>query len=129
MKSFVKIFALTIALFSFQSTFAQDHAMVDKDVTVIQLSQTPGVYETTSLNLKPGKYIFEVTNQNVDKKLGFYLTPTSDEKAQVPNSGLKNLINKGETSRTGVVELKAGEYQYSCPLNPTPHYSLKVSAR
>ena len=54
-------------------------------------------------------------------------TTMHDEKAQVPNSGLKKLVNKGETSRTGVVELSIGDYQYSCPLNPTPHYSLTVA--
>ena len=129
MKSLIKILTFTIALFSLQSSFAQTDAKLIEDVTVVQLSQTPGEYENTQLNLPPGKYIFEVTNRNVGKKLGFDLTPTEDAKAQVPNSGLSHLIDKGETARTGVVELKAGEYQYSCPLNPTPHYSLKVSGR
>lgn len=127
MKSLVKFFAFTLAFFSLQSLVAQSSTAMHDDVKVIQLSQTPGEYETVSLNLKPGKYIFEVSNRNVDKKLGFYLTPTDDEKAQVPNSGLQKLVNKGETSRTGVVELSAGDYQYSCPLNPTPHYSLTVA--
>jgi hypothetical protein len=127
MKSLVKIFALALAFFNLQSSFAQSNTTDQEDVRVIQLSQTPGEYETVSLNLKPGKYIFEVTNRNVDKKLGFYLTPAGDEKAQVPNSGLQKLVNKGETSRTSVVELSVGDYQYSCPLNPTPHYSLTVA--
>ena len=138
MKFSIKIFALAIAFFSINATAnAQkaertDHqaTMVKNDaigeVTIIQLAQTPGVYTTTSLDLAPGKYIFEVTNQNVDKALGFYLTPADDAKAQVPNSGLVTLIDKGETARTGIVELTAGEYHYSCPLNPTPHYTLKV---
>ena len=127
MKSLVKFFAFSLAFFSLQSLVAQNSTTMQDDVKVIQLSQTPGEYETVSLNLKPGKYIFEVSNRNVDKKLGFYLTPANDEKAQVPNSGLKKLVNKGETSRTGVVELSVGDYQYSCPLNPTPHYSLTVA--
>ena len=129
MKSFLKIFVFAFTFFAFQSVSAQTMDKHADDVTVIQLSQTPGQYETTSLHLEPGKYIFEVTNKNVDKKLGFYLTPADDAKAQVPNSGLKKLINTGETSRTGVVELSAGEYQYSCPLNPTPHYSLNVTGK
>ncbi|MEO1258886.1 MAG: hypothetical protein AAFZ15_08805 [Bacteroidota bacterium] len=129
MKSLLKLFFLALTVFSFQTVSAQTMEKHMDDVTVIQLSQTPGQYETTSLNLEPGKYIFEVTNKNVDKKLGFYLTPTSDAKAQVPNSGLKKLVNTGETARTGVVELTEGEYQYSCPLNPTPHYSLNVSGK
>lgn len=129
MKSLIKTFALALAFFAVQTVSAQTKATMIEDVTVVQLSQTPGVYETTELNLAPGKYVFEVTNKNVDKKLGFYLTPSSDAKAQVPNSGLSHLIDEGETARTGVVELKAGEYNYSCPLNPTPHYTLNVSGR
>ncbi|MEM1119779.1 MAG: hypothetical protein AAGJ18_04985 [Bacteroidota bacterium] len=132
MKNITKVFTLAIALFSIQTSFAQmAKKMVDKmhdpAVTVIQLAQVPGEYETTELNLAPGKYIFEVTNKNVDKGLGFYLTPTSDAKAQVPNSGLEKLVKQGETSRTGIVDLTAGTYQYSCPLNPTPHYKVTVA--
>ena len=127
MKSFIQTFAFALAFFALQTGFAQTKAQVIEDVTVVQLSQVPGEYETTALNLAPGKYIFEVTNRNVEKKLGFYLTPSNDAKAQVPNSGLSHLIDEGETARTGVVELEAGSYQYSCPLNPTPHYTLQVS--
>ncbi|MEM9921513.1 MAG: hypothetical protein AAF990_25650 [Bacteroidota bacterium] len=129
MKSIFKTLALVLALISTQSLFAQSEAQMIKDVTVIQLSQTPGEYETTQLNLAPGKYIFEVTNKNVDKGLGFWLTPAGQSKTQISNSGLSKLVNKGETARTGVVELKAGSYEYSCPLNPTPHYNIQVSSR
>ena len=90
-----------LILVTVNSIFAQstDH------VTVVQLSQTDGVYENTSLALAPGKYIFEVTNKDVPRKLGFYLTSTS---GQVTNSGLDNLVAKGETAKTGIVELTAG---------------------
>ena len=133
MKSILKFLVAAIVLFAVNASFAQDKMMKDKmgdkmmkdEITVVQLSQTPGVYETTTLNLTPGKYIFEVTNKNVDKKLGFYLVDGG--KKQVANSGLENLVKKGETAQTGVVELKAGTYNYSCPLNPTPHYTLAVA--
>jgi len=131
MKSILKFLVVAIAILTVNTTFAQDKMMKHGDkmmkdeVTVIQLSQSPGEYETTSLALTPGKYIFEVTNKNVDKKLGFYLTDAS--KTQVENSGLASLVKKGETAQTGVVELKAGEYRYNCPLNPTPLYSLTVA--
>jgi len=127
----MKFLVVAIALLTVNTVYAQDKMMKDGDkmmkdeVTVIQLSQTPGEYETKSLALTPGKYIFEVTNSNVSKKLGFYLT--DDTKTQVANSGLKKLIKKGETAKTGIVELKAGNYNYSCPLNPTPHYALTVA--
>ena len=135
MKSILKFLVAAIVLFAVNASFAQDKMMKDKmddkmmkdEITVVQLLQTPGVYETTTLNLTPGKYIFEVTNKNVDKKLGFYLVDGG--KKQVANSGLENLVKKGETAQTGVVELKAGTYNYNCPLNPTPHYTLTVAEK
>ena len=131
MKSILKFLVAVIALLAVNTSFAQDKMMkhddkmMKEEVTVIQLTQTPGAYETTALDLAPGKYIFEVTNKNVDKKLGFYLTDGT--KTQVANSGLKSLVKKGETAQSGVVELKAGAYSYNCPLNPTPLYTLTVA--
>ena len=122
---FLRSFVVLLAVITANSIYAQN----TENVTVVQLSQVEGQYENTNLALTPGKYIFEVTNKNVAKKLGFYLTPTSDAKAQVANSGLSHLVAKGKTARTGVVDLTAGDYQYSCPLNPTPHYSLKVAEK
>lgn len=110
-----------------QETMAKKEALMAKaEPTVINLSQITGEYTTHSLNLTPGDYIFEVTNTEVDKDLGFYLQDGSD--AQVANSGLQALVGKGETSRTGVVTLTEGDYQYSCPLNPTEKYGLTVGA-
>ena len=134
MKYILKFLAVAIVLLTVNTTFAQDkmmkknaHKMMKDEVTVIQLAQTSGQYETKSLALIPGKYIFEVTNKNVDKKLGFYLTDNA--KTQVANSGLASLVKKGETARTGIVELKTGAYSYNCPLNPTPLYSLTVGKK
>ena len=47
-------------------------------------------------------------------------------KTAVPNSFTSAYIKKGEAQYTGVVELTAGEFVYSCLLNPTPHYSIMV---
>ncbi len=126
MKNLLKSLALVITLLSLQTGFAQKEATMVENVTVIQLSQVPGEYETTSLDLAPGNYIFEVTNKNVAKDLGFFLTPADAPKSQIANSGLSKLVGQGETARTGVVELTEGSYQYSCPLNPTPHYQIHV---
>ena len=95
---------------------SKDAMMAKAAPTVVQLSQAEGVCETTRRNPAPGDYIFEVTNRNVDKDLGFYLLDKSE--AQVTNSGLEALVGKGETSRSGGVYLPAGEYQYSCPPQP-----------
>ena len=147
MKNFVSLLALTLiaVLFAATNMNAQsaDQAMAHKDdghtmmadhgkdammakaeYTLVELSQTEGQYDTQSLTLKPGKYVFAVTNKGVDKDLGFYLQDATE--AQVANSGLKELIGNGETNQTGVVTLTPGTYQYSCPLNPTPHYTITV---
>ena len=129
MKTFFQFLAAALVVLSPLASYAQTSGNIIENVTVVQLSQVPGEYETTTLDLAPGKYIFEVTNRNVDKGLGFYLTPADAAKQQVENSGLSKLVGEGETARTGVVELKAGEYQYSCPLNPTPHYTITVKDR
>ena len=122
MKSIFKNLTLLIALFATSFLSAQT-----ENITVVSLSQTAGQYETTSLSLAPGKYIFEITNQNVDKDLGFYLV-NADAK-QVNNSGVSHLVAKGKTARTGIVELTEGTYKYNCPLNPTPQYTLTVSEK
>lgn len=129
MKTFFQFLAAALVVLSPLASYAQTSGNIIENVTVVQLSQVTGEYETTSLDLAPGKYIFEVTNRNVDKGLGFYLTPADAKRKQVANSGLSKLVGEGETARTGVVELQAGEYQYSCPLNPTPHYTITVTDR
>jgi len=81
--------------------------------------------EAKTIRLKPGKYIFRVTNSNVPYELGFWLR----------GAGLLNRLSLPSVSggglKTGVtreyeIVLEAGEYVYSCPLNPTPDYKLVV---
>ncbi|MGI9303445.1 MAG: hypothetical protein ACR2RB_12170 [Gammaproteobacteria bacterium] len=78
-----------------------------------------------TLELAPGKYIFRVKNENVPYSLGFYLR----------GDGLVNYATLPKVSGGGLdlgvtkdyeIELKPGEYVYSCPLNPTPDYKLVV---
>ncbi len=77
------------------------------------------------LKLKPGKYIFRVKNENVPYDLGFW----------VRGDGLVNRATLPSVSGGGLsigttkdyeITLKAGEYVFSCPLNPTPDYKLVV---
>ena len=79
-----------------------------------------------TLELEPGKYIFRVKNENVPYSLGFYLR----------GDGLINYAKLPKVSGGGLelgvtkdyeIELKPGEYVYSCPLNPTPDYKLVVN--
>lgn len=132
MKSIFKITLFALAFLNTTNAFAQqkammaDHKMTKDDVTVIHLTQTKGQFDTQSLNLKPGKYIFEVTNESVDHEVAFMLVPADSPKDAIKAAGLPEMLEAGETQRSGVVELTAGTYKYNCPLNPTPQYTLTV---
>ncbi len=78
------------------------------------------------LQLKPGKYVFRVTNENVPYPLGFWVRGDGVlNRARLPSvSGGGLTMGK---SRDYEIDLKPGEYVYSCPLNPTPDYKLVVS--
>lgn len=77
------------------------------------------------LDLKPGKYIFRVTNKDVPYPLGFWLRGDG-----LINRAILPSISGGGltlgTTKDYVIELREGEYVYSCPLNPTPNYKLIV---
>lgn len=78
-----------------------------------------------TLEVKPGKTIFRVSNRNVPYELGFWLrgaTPIS--RVTLPSISGGGLVT-GKT-QDYVIDLKPGEYVYSCPLNPTPDYRLVV---
>jgi hypothetical protein len=77
------------------------------------------------LELKPGKYVFRVTNRNVPYELGFWLRGASVAgRVTLPSVSGGGLM-PGK-SRDYEIELKPGEYLYSCPLNTTPDYKLVV---
>lgn len=81
--------------------------------------------ESKTLELKPGKYVFRVTNRNVPYELGFWLRGESlIDRARLPSVSGGGLTN-GRT-QDYAIELKPGNYVYSCPLNPTPDYKLVV---
>ena len=104
----------------FQSTQKSDCVAINKQSAEDRLAQAQ------SLELKPGKYIFRVTNVSVDYPLGFYLRGEGlIGKARLPKVSGGGLA-KGVT-KDYEIELKSGEYVYSCPLNSTPDYKLVVS--
>ena len=109
----------------------KDKAMAKSEVTVIELAQTPGEFTTKSLTLPAGQYQFSVTNRSVDHNVGFVIQKASDKDTSpmdtaVPNSFTTAAVAPGGTQSSGVVTLTPGEYVYSCPLNPTPHYTIMV---
>ena len=86
--------------------------------------------EAGALRLKPGEYVFRVTNKNVPYELGFWLRE-EDYNWKNPLHRLTKISVSGGGLTLGKtqdykVELKAGKYLYSCPLNTTPDYVLIV---
>ncbi len=108
-----------------------DASAATAEVTTVELNQTPGEFTTTHLDLAPGQYQFEITNDGVDHEVGFVIQRAEDQDGDVMETAIENSfstapIAPGTTESTGVVTLEPGEYVYSCPLNPTPHYTITV---
>lgn len=83
------------------------------------------VAESKPLALKPGRYVFRVTNKSVPYELGFWLRGAGlAGRATLPSVSGGGLV-LGKT-QDYAIELKPGEYVYSCPLNTTPDYKLVV---
>lgn len=83
------------------------------------------VAEARTIELKPGRYVFRVTNRNVPYELGFWLRGESlIDRARLPSVSGGGLVT-GKT-QDYAIDLKPGDYVYSCPLNPTPDYKLVV---
>ncbi len=77
------------------------------------------------LKLKPGKYIFRVKNENVPYALGFWVRGDGLlNRASLPSVSGGGLTQG--TTKDYEITLEAGEYVFSCPLNPTPDYKLVV---
>ena len=128
MKNLISALAVTTLLFLTHSLKAQT---MDKNVTIIELIQTTGAFQTEQLKLTPGLYQFRIVNKNVDKDLGFVVQNEEDKGLDVMKTAVKNsfttaYVKKGEAQYTGIVELNSGNYIYSCPLNPTPHYRIII---
>ncbi len=83
------------------------------------------VANSKPIMLKSGKYVFRVTNRDVDYTLGFWLRGQGLKRILLPSvSG--GGIETGDT-KDYEITLEPGEYFYSCPLNPTPDYRLVVN--
>ncbi len=82
------------------------------------------------LKLKPGKYIFRVTNKSVSYPLGFWLRDKGYNWLNPVHKLTKTSVSGGGLTLGKTldyaVELKPGEYVYSCPLNTTPDYRIIV---
>lgn len=103
----------------FKSTKIQDCEAINEKTGDDRLARA------VVLKLKPGKTIFRVRNKNVPYELGFWVRgATLLSRATLPSASGGGLTT-GKT-QDYVIDLKPGEYVYSCPLNPTPDYRLVV---
>ena len=82
------------------------------------------------IELKPGKYVFRVTNNNVPYELGIWVRSEGYDWRNPLHRITKTSVSGGGlvTGKTQdyAVTLDAGEYLYSCPLNTTPDYRVIV---
>jgi hypothetical protein len=119
------ISTLVLALTFVFTTNAQNKA-----VKTIALEQTPGEFTQKSVTVSEDTYVFEITNNNVDREVGLVLVPkgkdASDAKNHIATAYVNKVVAKGKTEQTKATKLKKGEYVYFCPLNPTPQYALIV---
>ena len=113
--------AMFLLAFSFTTSYAQVHN--------IKLEQTPGVFVIQDLTLAEGDYQFEIANNGVDHEVGFVLVPKGQyaEANHIKEAYVKAPVATNKSSMTSVVSLKAGDYEYFCPLNPTRKYALTVT--
>lgn len=109
----------------FKTTSAEDCNRINAETAAERL-QTAEV-----LTLKPGPATFRVTNRDVPYELGFWLRESDYEAGNPLHKLTKTSVSGGGlvegTSRDYDVDLKPGTYLYSCPLNPTPDYTLVVT--
>ena len=123
------VIELTQTACQFVEVESQDHAYTSTKKsdceTINAKTGADRLAQSQTLKLKPGKYVFRVTNKNVPYGLGFYLRGDGIvNRATLPKvsgGGLKTGVTKDYA-----ITLTAGEYVYSCPLNPTPDYKIVV---
>ena len=127
--------ATVITLTQTACQFVESEGGVDHGFTAMKAEDCESINAETGagrlarshvLELKPGRYVFRVTNKNVPYSLGFWLRG----RGLLGRVTLPSVSGGGlslGTTKDYTIELKAGEYLYSCPLNPTPDYRLVVT--
>jgi len=124
----VKIVELTQTACQFLEVEEKDHMYKSTrkaDCDAINAKTAKDRLKTAKvLTLKPGKHVFRVTNKNVPYGLGFYLRGAGLGRLTLPKvsgGGLDLGVSKDYA-----INLKPGTYYFSCPLNTTPDYTIKV---
>jgi hypothetical protein len=109
----------------FETKTANDCVRINKD------SGSDRLAKSMVIKVKPGDYVFRVTNKNVPYELGFWVREKDYNWKNPIHIATKTSVSGGGLVRGKTqdyaVNLKPGEYVYSCPLNPTPNYRLIVT--
>ena len=105
--------------YQYQPTNAEDCKKINSETLATRQSGFK------PLELKPGKYIFRVTNSNVSYPLGFYLRGEGFKQVSLPKVSGGGLTQG--TTKDYEITLTSGKYVFSCPLNPTPDYPIVVN--
>jgi len=116
------------------STQAQDKMMKDNmvnaEVAVISLSQTPGEFTQKELTIKPGTYVFEIENKQAGTDVGFVLVPkgkdVSNPENHIKTAYVTQVVKEGKIEKSKATTLTKGEYVYFCPLNKTATDNLLI---
>ena len=121
MKKLITVFAFILAVtFNTQA----------QEVKTVSLEQTKGEFTQKGITLSEGSYVFNISNNNVGSDVGFVLVPAgkdaSNAKNHIKEAYVTKAVANGKTESTKTVTLKKGTYNYFCPLNPTPQYTLTV---
>ncbi|PQJ80141.1 plastocyanin/azurin family copper-binding protein [Polaribacter porphyrae] len=124
-----KIIAILVVVIGFAfNTNAQDKMMKKENVKTVSLEQTKGEFTQKQITLSEGTYIFEISNNNVGKNVGFVLQPKgkNGQENHIKEAYVKALVKNNTKQISNEVTLKKGTYTYFCPLNKTPEYTLIV---
>lgn len=127
-----KIISILIIALSFTTISQAQDAMkkMDKETSVISLTQTPGEFVEKSITVSPGTYVFEVKNQNAGTDVGFVLVKkgadASNAENHIKTAYVTSVVKEGTTERSQQTTLSKGEYTYFCPLNKTKMNTLVV---
>ncbi len=99
-----------------------------QQVKTVALEQTNGEFTQKQITLSEGTYIFEIANNGIDHNVGFVLVPKGKKgiKNHIKNAYVRTAVATNKKSKSKKVSLKKGVYEYFCPLNPTPRYTLVV---
>lgn len=126
MKKVVSI--LTIVLAFAMNSNAQE--ATNKTVKTISLEQTKGEFTQKSVTVNEGTYVFEVSNNHAAKEVGLVLIKKGADETNAANhiktAYVTTVVKDGTTQKTNATVLTKGEYEYFCPMNPTPKYTLIV---